>query len=679
VQKGEEMLRIAFVTLALISSITHASTYVWPDSTGICAHSLQDCVNNVGNDDTVKVTTQSVDIGTPKLTISKPIHLTAAFGVRPVFVAGQSIEASYSTTGTQSWSLSIEGLSFLDGAVHVAANGGTATISLRNLDVTSIQNSNYASIGVDVSGGTAQYDISNNKITTSIASGRAALTASVLSNTPGSAGAIHDNRIFGNGPNGNTGISLIGIIDGTRVYANQLCGNFSIAIDVNASTTITANHSAALISNAITCATPRTNATSGIRSNSGTTTSTINLQILNNTIANCLNGYLTRFNTNWSGRVTNNLFYDDVVSIDAGADDAPLPNDHNLFWNDSFHSFREGDDTYHIDPKLVRGSNDSRLTLGSPAIDAGNSDALSTALNALHVREVDADGSRRFKGEGSSPSVDIGAFEFGDAALSLFADADAVANVPQLNRDPVAAPLVIQNQNPDTYDTVYTQSGNIGLALNESNLFEVIAESNGKSPLPETGYNVFAPAPGAGVLEHTTTAANTLNFTTLIDDPYLDGHPERIVLASHQGPPRFNNTFGLAFSAADDKWSLQQTDVTGAATSMPTGLMFDVYAQDSSVNAFVLTAVPNSVSAYARIDSIVSNGEPCASIFVANSTLNAHPIALQFLYPYWYFFNTDGQAIDPGTPFYVVVDEAATQSCRYDHIFHDGFENLTVS
>ena len=32
---------------------------------------------------------------------------------------------------------------------------------------------------------------------------------------------------------------------------------------------------------------------------------------------------------------------------------------------------------------------------------------------------------------------------------------------------------------------------------------------------------------------------------------------------------------------------------------------------------------------------------------------------------------TEGQS---GHEFYVVIDEAATQFCRYDHLFHNGFD-----
>ena len=55
-----------------------------------------------------------------------------------------------------------------------------------------------------------------------------------------------------------------------------------------------------------------------------------------------------------------------------------------------------------------------RLTMGSPAIDAADSTALTTLLANESIGQIDADGSRRFEGR---RFADIGAFEFGDGRL----------------------------------------------------------------------------------------------------------------------------------------------------------------------------------------------------------------------------------------------------------------------
>jgi len=76
----------------------------------------------------------------------------------------------------------------------------------------------------------------------------------------------------------------------------------------------------------------------------------------------------------------------------------------------------------------------------------------------------------------------------------------------------------------------------------------------------------------------------------------------------------------------------------------------------------------------AALDNVLLNGEPCGRVYVSSGNLDPHPIEVKYVAKRWTIVNVDGAAMPLGARFNVVVDEAATQFCRYDHIFHDGVE-----
>ena len=145
-----------------------------------------------------------------------------------------------------------------------------------------------------------------------------------------------------------------------------------------------------------------------------------------------------------------------VLYINAA--DSTLSNDHNLVFGNGSNTYTPGAGTLTSDPQFVRGVFNPRLKQGSPAIDAADSAALNTLLTNLSVPQIDADGSRRFKG--ASSLADIGAFEYGDAALieSATAGNAGLIDNPLLNGNSGALPQLIQNQSPDTYAAIGLRS-----------------------------------------------------------------------------------------------------------------------------------------------------------------------------------------------------------------------------
>jgi hypothetical protein len=142
------------------------------------------------------------------------------------------------------------------------------------------------------------------------------------------------------------------------------------------------------------------------------------------------------------------------------------------------------------------------------------------------------------------------------------------------------------------------------------------------------------------------------------------------VLATHRASPLFDHPFGLVYFAGN--WFIQQLDAQTGDPDFPDGLTFHVYAQDPSLNAFSLSAPASGPSL--AIHHPLLDGEPCGRVYASSGNLDPHAFGVRYTGGLWRIFNVDGAAIPASAPFYVVVDEAATQFCRYDHVFPDGYE-----
>jgi hypothetical protein len=662
---------IATFTLLLAHASLGATIQKWPAASGVCSTTLQACVDGVAINDTVQIANATVDVGTAILTISKPLRLTGAPGVRPVFVPGQLIVVTYSAPGN--WSIQIDGLTLPNGAVTVNANGGNAAILLRNLDITSLDDAHaYTGIGVIVLGATttAHAEIAENRIRISAPNYRPAVEFYNATGVTTSSVAIHDNRIVADGAIYNRGIDLEGPIAGSAVYANQLRGNlyFGIGVTPYSSATTNANN-VAIVSNYIAC-TDKIDYTQGVSLTTALTGSTWDTEVFNNTVVGCKEGIGVVNTAVMAGHWANNVLADDTNSMDAYTYNDTLTIDHNLIWNATNNFFGADGPTIFDDPKFYRADDDARLTTGSPAIDAGNSDALHAVLVNYGIPEIDADGLRRFKG--ATNLVDIGAFEFGDASLALKTPAigGASIDIAQLNGNAAAAPLVGVNQMPDSYSAPATYPYSIGLAFDAANQFEVVSESTGGPPAPQSGYVVFAPGQGTGSLMHTSTNTTIHGFLTEVDDPYLDGHSSRVVFATHRPGLLFNHLIGTVYFSGH--WFIEEDDITSG--SFPTGYVFDVYAQDPSVNAFTWT-VPDgtTVASSIPIDDVMINGEPCAHVMIGN-IYDSSPVGIGYANGRWNVVDLTGIGMGSGDTFNVLVDQAGTERCRFDHLFHDGYD-----
>lgn len=651
-----------FVLLVVATGDAGATLRIWPGATP-CDTTLQACIQAAAVNDTVQV--QSDTPIDEDLGISKPLTLTAAPGYHPVLAAGHGVSVYYGPGAGIGWNFTIDGFGFVDGGFGLRSYSGDAHVTVRHLDIHATAAAYVGGVvGIDNFGtGHLFFTIEDNRIRLDDTTG---LQAVAVTSASGSTfqGSVHDNRIESLSPASDTGI----LISGTQasapsllVYSNQMSGNLQEGFYAwvgDPSKLILANN---------VIRTTLTDFSDGVSLISGSSTAdAFDASIFNNTVV----GFDTGIFANGSGiggRMSGNLLAYNITQA-IHLQSAVLPEDHTLFYANGGPAPTLGAGSMVADPKFRRGVADLRLSAGSPAIDAADSTALATLLTDVSIPQIDADGLRRFKG--ASSLADIGAFEYGDSALiaSVTAANGGLIDSTALNGSSGARPQLTQDLNPDSYAAPAYHAGMTGMYYNGSR-FGIAAESNGGTPTAGSAYNVFAPAPGNGVLLHTSAAGNVSGFTTEIDDAYLNGQQNRIVLATHRAAPLFNHPFGLYYGFGH--WFIIQLDAQTGDPDFPAGVDFHLYAQDPSLNAFAMTAPASATSVV--IDHPLLNDEPCGRVYVTDGNLDPHPIEVRFEQDRWRIANVDGSTIPAGANFDVVVDEAATGFCRYDHIFHDGF------
>ncbi|MEO5623952.1 MAG: choice-of-anchor Q domain-containing protein, partial [Dokdonella sp.] len=642
----------------------NAATRYWPDLASPCDTTLQACITGANAADTVMVrTSATIDLsGAPYLYVNKPLSLLAAPGFRPTMPNGTVISAFADPGVGVNWSVSIEGFTVPDGGVVVSATSGNATVSLRRLDVVTTNAISNTGSGIAIrnnGSGALKFEIAENRVRVNV---------STVSQPPGIYiddfgggsinGSIHDNRITSTA-NGVYGIYLFGggPASSAAIYSNQISGNIGAGIAVSGANGSTLD--AQVISNSVSCS-----GNSGSGLTAGIYQGSQNAQFFNNTVVGCNVGLGISSGYAVSGRLSGNLIAYNHIGVSIPV----LPsfsNDHNLLFANSANTaaFVPDPSTVTADPLLRRGAADARLSAGSPAIDGADSSALRALLTgpAPPLPEIDADGLRRFKGVTSL--ADIGAFEYGDTSIALrhVSSSNTLVNSPALTGNAAARPLLTHTRMADSYQAA-SNGYYAGFSYAASNYY-VSNELSGVLFSPDSAFNVFVPAPGAGTLLHTSnndfSTGNVFGFGTRIANAYFDNQGGRIVLATHRVSNYFNEPLATSFGFGS--WYLWRTSAAG---DFPNALNFDVYAQDASLDAFHWSITEGGSTSYTVLDNLAINGESCAQIFVQQgfNTYNAHPLQLRYVSALqrWRIENVDTAIMANYTDFYVLVDEAAT-------------------
>ena len=153
------------------------------------------------------------------------------------------------------------------------------------------------------------------------------------------------------------------------------------------------------------------------------------------------------------------------------------------------------------------------------------------------------------------------------------------------------------------------------------------------------------------------TATSPIGNFTYINDPYFDGHPERVLIVTQNFNVYNNHHIGVWYDTAWNKWAIFNQD----RLAMPVDASFNVLASNPSSNVF--THIAGGTTGHVTyIDSPATNGHPEAKLFVTSSynpysVYNNHAIGVWYdAYRHqWAIFNQDFAPMPYGAAFNVVV------------------------
>lgn len=674
---------ILLSALLILPSISHA--LVWPGSAP-CNTTLQACINSASTGTTLEIASNTPIDESPNIGI--PMTLKSASGYAPQLVAERVINVSMNADGI----FAVEGILVPRGYINVTHNGGNATLRVRRMRVLE-PISGTAEISLySPSSASLSYEISENDLSyywnTFDGAIRAAIQ--VLDSGTGSAdGSIHDNRVNASGTE-SAGI-LVSVQDHshfTRVFGNWVRGGNRYGSIYLRQGNLIGSGSGTLtgyVLNNIVTPYSSTGDAHGITVDAYF--GGLNLQAFNNTVSGAYSGinvYVGAAATG-NGRIANNLLAGNTLSIAlAQGGSGAISNDHNLLFGGSLSGATAGAGSITSDPKLRGAPGNPWLNSGSPAIDSGDSAALSAVLTTAAIARVDGAGLRRFKG--SSNLVDIGALEYGDTTFLHRVANTAPSSFSEINNPASngAASRYVQvtsNWNPDGGSGLYENHPVSALYSTVTNRWTLRQEDLTAFP-NDARFNLFVPALGVGQFRHVVTGATLSGDATTLNDSGLDNQPNRILLATRDSvDPNATiyddlHPFGVFYFAlgGPGKWFVSHLD----STSMGSGGTFHVYWQEPSANAFLHAATTgNSSGNTSRIDHPLLNGHPCArfqiTTGIGGSTFNGHQTGVYYTGGYFYIFNQDLTSIPVGTQFHVVLDAQQIFECS-DVIFANGLD-----
>lgn len=664
--------------LLLLAPAAGAGDFTWPGPAP-CDSTLQACIDAAAAGDRIRVASDGpID---QHLSITRSLRLLPEPGYRPRLAAGRRITATAS--GAADLDLRLRGFALPSGSVTVAHSGsGALDASLQDLEIAA--EPGREAIRIDASGaGPVGVVVENVALRLDGATGtdaRPALRVThagsglfdgivaalhVVARGPGSASAVRVDT----GPAA-ASLDLAGI----RVDGSALAGG----IDVVAGGGPLALN---LVSNAVLGdgATADLPALAAIRVDAGRATATVNA--LNNTTIGTPRG-IALAGAALGGAAQNNLVAFHAVR---GMDLPPaFANRNNLVSGNGSDLWTPGPGTRTVDPRLV-DPRLPRLRDDSPAIDAGDRALLDAVAAARALPALDVDGLRRFKGAGAT--VDIGAFEHGDAVVSHVARADSTAGAttaiadPRLDGQPLQAPQATARQagavaaGPLALRYVAGPGGPLPVQR-----WAVVDESGALIPAG-AAFDLFVPdrgGPGTATVAPATTAGDA----AVLSLPGLDGDPRAVPFASHHrngaGSPEVANAHptGVEFDEATQRWRVVNLD----GAPMPAGIAFTVYWQAESGSAFAHeVAAPNLAGAASVLSHPLLDGNPCARPLLQPLRLgglaNPHPVGTAYdgASGRWRIENRDGAPIPPGATFFVLVVPAQAETCAAA-LFADGFE-----
>lgn len=699
--------------LALAAAPASATTWIWPDLifSGPCAGTLQACVANADNGDTILIGGDNLAVPdrytgiAGDLSITKALTLAPMDGIDAVFEGGSifvvtppgvvgdvslrglvlrggRIDATVGASTTATITVDrVRMPKAPDGhcAIRLATGGDTIDpmprLSITNTRVDYPASGHYASVNnaLCIYGFAHSYraDVVNNVVQSSEGGVTGAIGITGGSDMPPAIVNVSRNRVFQNGDIDNVGIFLQhnnpAATQTVTIANNVVVGSGGAPGSEYAGITVK-QHAA-------------------------------DLSVVNNTVVSGGTGIHTSALGDplfFMGRIANNLIVDQAY-FGLRMSAAAVPNDHNLLYGVGGNVLGPGGalgaGTLTADP-LIENPQYPRPTAGSPAVDAGDDGAL-PALSPF-----DADGEKRQQGV-----VDIGAIEFSYDGTRIH-DANAsntFGNDTQLDADDYPFPLFATDRLVVSPLRVAegVSAGSAHLGVYQSDVFArrwAIFHQD-LSPIPVgRRYAVLLPWDARTPVVHTVAAGNIPSGATAeteIDHPSLNHQAAAIAVVTPNWNPA-NTPSGvyhdhpITLVYRGSRWRIRNDDAAsmnsaiGASFNLAVAPLFSPNAFMAELGSFGAMEIP---LAHPLLDD-----NPCAAPIAsrrvklgdAGLTLNVTPFAIEYRAPInandigrWYVVAEDALGFSPNNAFNVIVDGSQANRClapKRSAVFADGFE-----
>ena len=692
-------LVVPAVALLACASLASAATRTWPGNAP-CAGSLQACIDaSAAGDEVLIASTAEID---EEISLNKSFALRAAPNRVARFAPGRSVTGQV-TSNTVSWD--IEGLRLRDGRIELL-HSAPSSLSARLVN-NAIEVTEGPTLGTPVglrvvksnANGTASVDVQNNQVD----SGLSNQPAISLSLNARATGRMAFNRVTRSGVANSSGSGLLlrlspGDAHAVNVYGNRVEGGFwdgALRVDLGVTPVLGSAGSSTpvvrVFSNVLVCREVAGSfPANGLYAASFAGGGQNELRLFNNTVTGCDTPIWVDYpitGPSFSGSIFNNLIAHNTQSLVVSENVVSgFVIERNLSFGNSFNTMPASATlTVTGDPRL-RSPRFPRPGPGSAAINAGNAVSAQLLYGAAGAPQVDADGRRRTIGTGTT-AVDIGAYEFGDS-VSLVRNGASSAGSVALG----VASEAVNMQLGKSFNPLPGVPGVINIRpVGVFHLLEWFGQAIGANLPAGANLHAFAPGPqgsfGASY-RHESASGNTAFESTSLSNSYLNGKGREaaIVLATPvwlggaQNPQNIAVGYSCPSGTTGANCWFIGNQVLGA--SMPTGLGFNVYAQDPSPNAFVhRVSTAGRFSAMPDHPLLGDDPDRCARALatprVVPGLTNNTTYDLEWR-------SIDGRGVwgiqgdDPmpvGAEFFVFVDAAAFEDCAFPELFKDGFDS----
>ncbi|MBN1667357.1 MAG: hypothetical protein JW862_09715 [Anaerolineales bacterium] len=259
-----------------------------------------------------------------------------------------------------------------------------------------------------------------------------------------------------------------------------------------------------------------------------------------------------------------------------------------------------------------------------------------------------------------------------DATVGNTAGIYTVLSHPLLDGNPMASVFVTQNYNPSGQPGV-ANPHEVGAWYSSCDGQWVIYNQDAANMPEGASFNVLIASPDEETLLHTTTADNTNNHVSRIDDERINGNPNAILTVTPSRSPEcalYPSPHPIGVYYFSGSWYIFNQDLT----VMPEGIDFNIQIPPLESAAFTHVATSANIveDVITVIDHPAVNGKPLVAPQVTanwnpggwGGFYNDHPIGVVYYEPAerWGIYNQDLKDMPIGAAFNVFVPPAGANN-----------------